>query len=91
MAIYLLISLSDSAAALDDAVLRSIGIEERHQIEPGKWLISSQKPTSKDISDLLGLSAEKIIHFIAPIRGYFGLAKPDIWEWLASKSALVNA
>ncbi len=77
----------DTAGAVDLAVVRAIPEEERHQIEPGKWLISSQKPTSKDVSDLLDLSVEKTVHFIAPIRRHFGLAKPDVWEWLAAKSA----
>ena len=90
MATYLLLALGSTAAEIDTAVESKISEGDRHRIESGKWLISSARPTSKDVSDSLGLTGA-VVHFIAPLRGYFGLATPDVWEWLAAKSAPVNA
>jgi len=90
MATYLLIALDSFAEPLDSAVESGISQEHRHKIESGKWLISSTRATSKDVSDSLGISTTTTF-FIAPIRGYFGRAKPDIWEWLAAKAETVNA
>jgi hypothetical protein len=89
MPTYLLISLGASSAAIDTAVQAKISKEDSHQVEPGKWLITSTAVTSKDVSDSLGIS-DSTTFLIAPIRGYFGRAKPDLWEWLAAKSTKVN-
>jgi len=91
MATYILISLGTSSHAVDAAVDSKIAKEDVHQMEPGKWLISSTSATSKELSDNLGLS-DSATFFVAPLRGYFGRAKPDIWEWLAAKTtAKTNA
>jgi hypothetical protein len=87
---YLLISLGTSATNVDAVVQSKIAPEDSRQLESGKWLISSASATSKEVSDLLGIS-EAVTFFIVPVRGYFGRAKPDIWEWLAAKAAKTNA
>jgi len=91
MPTYLLISLGDSPETVDAAVQAKIPKEDSHQMESGKWLISSTSPTSKEVSDALAITDPTATFFIAPIRGYFGRAKPDIWEWLAAKTTKTNA
>jgi hypothetical protein len=83
MAKYILISLGSSSADLDTAVEAAVPQEDRHKIETGKWLVSSTSVTSKDVSEKLKLP-DSTTYLICPIRGYFGRAKPDIWEWLAA-------
>lgn len=89
MATYLVIALGSSAEALDRAVQTKAAKEDSHQIESGKWLVSSTLATSKDVSDWLGIG-ESALFFLAPVRGYFGRAKPDVWEWLAAKTMKAN-
>ena len=90
MATYLLISIGGNTLSVDAAVQSKIAKEDAHQIEPGKWLVNSSLPTSKDVSDQLGIS-ETATFFLAPVRGYFGRANPAIWEWLAAKTTKANA
>jgi len=85
MVTYILVALGNSGTAVDAAVTELFPTEERHQLEPGKWLISSSLVTSKDVSDRLALPASEVF-IICPIRGYFGRARSDIWEWLGAKS-----
>ena len=87
----MLVSLGSNvnAVAVDAAVKSFILPENAHELESGKWLITSLKPTSKEVSDGLNI-ADITTYIIAPIRGYYGRAKPDIWEWLAAKSKNSN-
>ena len=85
MVTYILVAIGNSASALDAAVEAAIQPEDRHCLEVGKWLVSSSLVTSKDVSDKLALSSTDTF-IICPIRGYFGRARSDIWEWLAAKS-----
>ena len=98
MATFLLVSLgaADEAQTLDRLVQSAVQPDDRHQIEAGKWLIQSSKATSKDVSDSIGItelltSTDPVTFLITPVRGYFGLAKPDVWEWLAAKSQPAHA
>jgi hypothetical protein len=87
MATYILVAIGNSSPALDRAVEAAFPPEDRHCLEAGKWLVSSSLVTSKDVSDKLGLSpADTFI--ICPIRGYYGRARSDIWEWLGAKSSV---
>jgi hypothetical protein len=90
MSTYFIVSLGSSPDFVDSAVQTKIPAEDRYQLEPGKWLINSSSLTSKDVSDGLSIS-DSTTFFIAPIRGYYGRAKPDVWEWLAAKTAKVHA
>lgn len=87
MVTYILIALGTSASTLDVAVEAVIPKEDRHSIESGKWLITSSLVTSKDLSEKLAI-AEPETFIVCPIRGYFGRARSDIWEWLAAKSSV---
>jgi hypothetical protein len=82
---YLLIALGNFSSAVDAAVQAVIAPEDRHQIEAGKWLLSTTSVTSKDVSDKIGLS-DTTTFLICPIRGYFGRSSPAVWEWLAAKT-----
>ena len=88
MATYIIISLGDSGPAIDAAVLQRAPVEDRLQLDLGRWLINSTLPTSKELADSfgIGLSEPFPTFIICPIRGYYGRARPDIWEWLAAKS-----
>jgi len=85
MATYILVSLGNFAQAVDDAIEKSTLPGDRHKIESGKWLINSPIVTSKEIADKLGVS-DTTTFMICPIRGYYGRASSDVWEWLAAKS-----
>jgi hypothetical protein len=86
MATYILIAIGPADAAIDAAVQAAIPAEDRLSLETGKWLLTSSLPTSKEVSDRLGISATATF-IICPIRGYFGRTRPDVWEWLAAKSS----
>jgi hypothetical protein len=86
MVTYILIALGAFASTLDAAVEAAVPKEDRQQLEPGKWLLTSALVTSKDVADKLGIS-ETVTFIICPIRGYFGRTRSDVWEWLAAKSS----
>jgi len=88
MATYLLISLNGSTEAVDAAVAQKFPTQSL-KIEAGKWLIRSTSITSKEMSDSLGISSPQTF-FVVPVKGYFGVAKPEVWEWLAAQPP-VNA
>lgn len=88
MPLYAVIALKNSAPVIDQAV-RSNFPSDTYQIEPGKWIVKTDVPTAKDLSTKLGL-VQAHVHLILPIRGYFGRAQPDLWEWLATQSEKAN-
>jgi hypothetical protein len=90
MALFFLAALRESAPVVDLAVQAKVQSADCYQIESGKWIIDAGLSTSKDLSDFLMLTPTTS-HFVVPIRGYFGRAQPDLWEWLAAKMAKVNA
>lgn len=86
MATYILIALGDASAQVDAAVNASFPLEDRLSLEPGKWLLTSSLPTSKEVSDRLGITSAATF-ILCPIRGYFGRTRPEVWEWLAAQSS----
>jgi hypothetical protein len=87
MATYILMALGPSASAVDAAVESAISAEDRLSLEAGKWLLTSSLATSREVSDMIGIS-DSTLFIICPIRGYFGRTRPDVWEWLAAKSSV---
>jgi len=85
MALFLVVALQNSAPAIDEAVAAKFP-QASYKIESGKWAISADLTTSKEVSTKLGIR-EKESHIIVPIRGYSGRSKPDLWEWLSAQSA----
>jgi hypothetical protein len=64
-----------------------IGTANLYTLEDGKWIVESPAITSKDFTDSLGVITPEASFFVVPVTGYFGRAKPDLWEWLAAKIA----
>jgi hypothetical protein len=89
MATYLLISLNGSREAVDAAVQEKIPREDALKVESGKWLLRSANVTSKEVSDSLEIPDAQT-YIVVPVKGYFGVARPEVWEWLAAKTT-VNA
>jgi hypothetical protein len=86
MALFFLVALQDSAPAVEVAVSAKVAAGSVYEIESGKWILDSPATTSKDLADSLGIT-DGVPFFIVPVRGYFGRAQPDLWEWLAAKTA----
>jgi DNA-binding transcriptional MocR family regulator len=93
MSTYVIISLGESSPAVDSKVEQKIPSEDRLKLDGGRWLVNSSLPTSKELSDSLDISAAEPLatYLICPIRGYYGRARPDVWEWLAAKSITTSA
>ena len=85
MALFFLVALQDSAPAVEAAVSSKIASGSVYAIESGKWIVDSPATTSKALADSLEIT-DAAPFFIVPVRGYFGRAQPDLWEWLAAKT-----
>jgi hypothetical protein len=86
MALFFLVALQSSAPEIQTALSTKIAPGSLYLIESGKWIVESPATTSKDLSDSLGI-ADTLSFLVVPVRGYFGRAQPDLWEWLAAKTA----
>lgn len=89
MALFLVVSLANSTAAVDAAVESNFP-GDTYKIEPGKWAISADLTTARQVSTQLGLR-ETHNHIVVSMRGYSGRSKPDLWEWLSAKAAKLDA
>ena len=86
MPLFFLVALQNSAPAIEVALSSKIAAGSLYTIESGKWIIDSPATTSRDLADSLEITTT-LPFFIVPVRGYFGRAQPDLWEWLAAKTA----
>jgi hypothetical protein len=84
MALYFLVALGDDALVLQTALSSKISKENLYTIESGKWIVESPNTTSKELAEAIKIP-DTASYFIVPVTGYFGLAQPDLWEWLAAK------
>ena len=89
MTLFIILALTDSEALVDTAVAQGFP-DDSYNIEPGKWIVSGGLATTNQVYDKLELS-EKAPHLILSIKGYYGRARPDLWEWLAAQSGKVDA
>ena len=90
MPIYIAVPLTESTAALDEAVeehIKSPADKYKLQADRG-WLIRFDG-TTVELSNHIGLTGqEKGIPapiksaIIVPVTGYYGRAPMDMWEWL---------
>lgn len=71
---------------LEAALSSKLSAGSIYTVEDGKWIVESAATTSKEFSDSLKLP-DTVSFFIVPVTGYFGLAQPDLWEWIAAKIA----
>lgn len=86
MALFAVIALKDSDAAIDQAMTAHFPLGS-YKIEPGKWVVNAADvSTAKDLTTKLGLDPAAL-HLVVAVRGYFGRAQPELWEWLAKTNA----
>jgi hypothetical protein len=88
MTLFAVLALKDSVAAVDAAVSAQLP-EDSYKIEAGKWIVSADVATARQLSTKLGLR-ETAPHLVVSIRGYSGRAQPELWEWLAAQSEKEN-
>jgi hypothetical protein len=86
MALFLVVALKDSAPVIGAAITAKIPADRVYKIEHGKWVLHSDSITAREVSEQLEL-VEATSHLIVGFRGYYGRAQPDLWEWIAAKSA----
>jgi hypothetical protein len=86
MPLFFMVALQNSTTAIEAVLTSKIAVGSLYTIESGKWIIDSPATTSKDLADSLGITST-LPFFTVPVRGYFGRAQPDLWEWLAAKTA----
>jgi sarcosine oxidase gamma subunit len=90
--IFFLTALSDSQDALS-AAIRRVFPSDSYAVAPDKWFIRSDAAiTAKGISDKLAFGSPEAVpgsgFIVVAVSGYYGVAPPDIWEWLRSRPAI---
>jgi hypothetical protein len=62
-------------------------------LSPGQWLIVAGGTTTKEISDLLGITSGEVGNAVVlgGTGGYYGRSTPGIWEWLKSRLGAPHA
>lgn len=91
MALFFLTALSGSRDIVSAAIERAFpsGV---YAVDEEKWFIRSDAAvTAKGISEKLALGAPEDVpgggFLIVAVSGYYGIAQPDLWEWLRSRPA----
>ena len=87
MALFTVLALKDSQVEVDAAITREFP-EDSYLIENGRWIVNADLATTKQVSMKLVLNSS---HLVFALRGYYGFARPDLWEWLAAQSEKANA
>ena len=86
---FFITALQGSEAVISAAINVKVQPEDVRAIEANKWFIRSNSLTAKDVSDSLALGDPKAIpgagYLIVTISGYYGVAQPDLWEWLRTQ------
>lgn len=95
MALFVVLALKNSDALVEASIIEKFPAES-YKIEDGKWLISADNMTAKQLSDRLGITDKPVSTTttqgaVFAIGGYFGRAQPDLWEWMAAKAIKANA
>jgi hypothetical protein len=83
----LFVVLGQTNTPVIDEAIRTHFPNESYALHPGQWLISAPGKTTKEISDQLGISMHPFIGsaIIMSVGNYFGVAAPQIWEWIGAK------
>lgn len=89
MALFAVIALKGGTAAVDAAV-GEVFPDNSYKMETGKWVVNAGLTTAREVSVKLGLREAEVTHVVFSLRGYSGLAQPDLWEWLTAQSEMVN-
>lgn len=76
-----------------DAAIKSKYPTDHLLVAPGQWLIVASGITTKELSDLLGITSGEAGNavVIAGTGGYYGRGTPGIWEWLKSRLGAPHA
>jgi hypothetical protein len=89
MALFLVVAINDPSGTAIQAALTARFPNEHYEIAPNRWVVSSDSPTAKDLSDTVGITQAgkpaTIMAIVVSIRGYYGAAPGDLWEWMAAK------
>ena len=55
---------------------------------PGQWLVAIDLKTAKEVSDRLGISADKTDDLgpalVLTVAGYWGREPDNVWEWIVA-------
>jgi hypothetical protein len=55
---------------------------------PGQWLVAVNAETAKEVSDSLGISADKPDDLgpalVLTVAGYWGREPDNVWEWIVA-------
>lgn len=85
MAIFAVMSQGDPAELA--ASVRQNFASNYFELEPGKWFITADGLTAKDVSYRLGMGEpSNLPGVVVTVEGYFGRARSDLWEWLKAKA-----
>jgi hypothetical protein len=86
MALFFITALEGSEALISAAIASKFVPESVRAVDINKWFVRSNSLTAKDVSDLLVLGDPTAIsgagYLIVTVSGYYGVAQPDLWEWL---------
>jgi hypothetical protein len=90
MPIFAVIGLGDATALA--AKVKEQFPDDHCAVESDKWFVAAVGTTAAAVATKLGMSpADKIDGIVVTVGGYFGLAPPNIWEWLKAKGAQFGA
>ncbi len=53
-----------------------------HKIFDGVWAVGSEKRTSADVCDLLGIKENERVGVVVKINDYYGVEDPALWNRL---------
>ncbi len=76
-----------------DAAIKGKYPNDHLVLNPGQWLVVAGGTTTKEMSDLLGITTGETGNaiIIAGTGGYFGRGNPGVWEWLKSRLGAPHA
>ena len=84
MATFVVIPTASVTAKLAANVTEKFG-NKAYKLPMGQWLVAYDG-TSKQLSEHLPIEASEPA-IIFNFNGYYGIADPSIWEWLAVNAA----
>ena len=93
MAMFLVVAINDTSGAAIAAALTAMFPNEHYVIAGHTWFVNSDSPTAKDLSDTLGITkAGSALNMgvVVSIKGYYGGAPGDLWEWVSAKVEKAN-
>ena len=91
MALFMVVAITEATAASVETALAATFPNEYYKIAPHHWFVNASIPTAKDLSDVLGITnagkATPAMGLVVSIKGYYGSAPGELWEWVAAKTA----